>query len=76
MKLYGTDKRELMTVSRVERSGNQLMIKAKVFGTMPLTAVLTPAEVRQGLKLLRLRGILFLLTMPFRRSATADKEKA
>ena len=76
MKLFGADKRELMTVSRVERSGNQLVIKAKVFGTMPLTAILTPAEVRAGLKLLRLRGILFLLTMPFRRSTPAGKEKA
>jgi hypothetical protein len=76
MKLYGADRRELMTVSRVERNGNQLVIKAKVFGTMPLTAILTPAEVREGLKLLRLRGILFLLTMPFRRSTPTQKEKA
>jgi hypothetical protein len=75
MKLYGADKRELMTVSRVERNGNQLVIKAKVFGTMPLTAILTPVEVREGLKLLGLRGIVFLLTMPFRRSLTG-KEKA
>jgi hypothetical protein len=75
MKLYGADKRELMTVSRIERNGNQLVIKAKVFGTMPLTAILTPAEVRAGMRLLRLRGILFLLTMPFRMSAPAQKEK-
>jgi hypothetical protein len=74
MKLYGADKRELMTVSRVERNGNQLVIKAKVFGTMPLTAILTPAEVREGLKLLGLRGIVFLLTMAFRRSP-AQMEK-
>jgi hypothetical protein len=74
MKLFGADKRELMTVSRVERNGNQLVIKAKVFGTMPLTAVLTPTEVREGLKLLGLRGIVFLLTMPFRRSSPAQKE--
>jgi len=76
MKLYGTDKRELMAVSRVERNGNQLVIKAKVFGTMPLTAILTPAEVREGLKLLGLRGIVFLLTMPFRRATLTEKEKA
>jgi hypothetical protein len=69
MKLYGTDKRELMTVNGISRDGNQLVIKAKVFGTMPLTATLTPADVREGLKLLKLRGILFLLTMPFRRSS-------
>jgi len=76
MKLYGADKRELMTVSRVERNGNQLVIKAKVFGTMPLTAILTPAEVRAGLKLLGLRGIVFLLTMPFRRTTPTLEEKA
>ena len=69
MKLYGSDKRELMTVSRIEREGNQLVIRGKVFGTMPMTATLTPAEARAGLKLLGLSGILFMLTMPFRRSA-------
>ncbi len=68
MKLYGPDRRELMTVNRIERSGNQLVIKAKVFGTMPMTASLTPADVREGLKLLGLRGIFFVLTMPFRGS--------
>ena len=74
MKLYGADKRELMTVSRVERNGDQLIIKAKVFGTMPLTAILTPAEVRKGLKLLGLRGIVFLLTMAFRRSPNQEEK--
>jgi hypothetical protein len=71
MKLYGPDKRELMTISRIERDGSRLVIKGKVFGTMPMTANLTPAEVREGLKLLGLRGILFVLTMPFRRSGSA-----
>ena len=68
MKLYGKDRRELMTVSRIERDGDDLLIKAKVFGTMPMTASLTPADVREGLKLLGWRGMLFVLTMPFRGS--------
>jgi hypothetical protein len=76
VKLYGTDKRELMTVSRIERDGSQLVIKAKVFGTMPMTAILTPADVREGLRLLRWSGILFLLTMPFRRSRPQNKGAA
>ena len=76
MKLYGPDQRELMTVSRIERSGNQLVIRAKVFGTMPMTATLSPAEVRAGLKLLGLPGILFMLTMPFRRSASKNSKEA
>jgi hypothetical protein len=75
MKLYGRDRRELMTVNRIERDGNNLVIRAKVFGTMPMTADLTPADVREGLKLLRLGGILFLLSMPFRRS-TGQREEA
>jgi hypothetical protein len=72
MKLYGADRRELMTVSRIERDGSRLVIRAKVFGTMPMTASLTPADVREGLKLLGLRGILFVLTMPFRRSGSSQ----
>jgi len=76
MKLYGTDQRELMTISRIERTGNQLVIRAKVFGTMPMTATLTPADVRAGLRLLGLPGILFMLTMPFRRSRPRNKEGA
>ena len=76
MKLYGIDKRELMTISRIERDGNQLVIKAKIFGTMPMTATLTPAEVREGLRLLGLPGVLFLLTMPFRRSVPRREEGA
>jgi hypothetical protein len=67
MKLYGTDKRELMTVSAIEREGNELLIKAKVFGTMPMSVRLSPGDVREGLKLLGLSGMLFLLTMLFRR---------
>jgi hypothetical protein len=50
------------------------VIKGKVFGAMPMTATLTPENVREGLKLLQLRGILFLLTMPFRRSRAQQKE--
>jgi hypothetical protein len=75
MRLYGSDNRELLTVSGIEREGNQLLIRGKVFGTMPMTAVLTPAEVRAGLRLLGLPGILFLMTMPFRRSTGKRKEQ-
>jgi hypothetical protein len=76
MKLYGADKRELLAVSRIERDGDHLVIRAKVFGTMPVTATLTPAEVRAGLRLLRWRGVLFLLTMPFRRSKPQRGERS
>ncbi len=67
MKLVGPDKSELMAVSALERDGQDLVIKGKVFGTMPMTARLTPAEARAAFKLLDLRTILFLLTLPLRR---------
>ena len=67
MTLYSADKSELMQVSAIERDGSDLLIKGKVFGTMPMTARLTPAEARQGLKLLRLRTLFFLVSMLFRK---------
>jgi hypothetical protein len=67
MILYSGDKSELMQVSAIERDGSDLLIKGKVFGTMPMTARLTPDQARQGLKLLRLRLVLFLISMLFRK---------
>jgi len=68
MKLYGGDRRELMSITRIEREGNQLLVQGKVFGAVPVTALVTPAEVRSGLRLLGWSGVLFLMTMPFRKS--------
>ena len=67
MTLYSADKSELMQVNAIEREGSDLLIKGKVFGTMPMTARLTPTEARQGLKLVRLRLVFFLISMLFRR---------
>ena len=66
MTLYSTDQTELMQINALERSGNELLIKGKVFGTMPMTARLTPAEARKGMKLLSFRLLLFLLTLLLR----------
>jgi hypothetical protein len=68
MKLYGSDNQELMRVTSLARDGNSLLIKGKIFGTMPLTAKLEPAEVRAALKLMGFRMLLFLLTMIFRKT--------
>ena len=67
MKLQSTDGSELMTVSALERDGDSLLIKGKVFGAMPMNARLNPAAARAALKLLTPRLVLFLLTLPFRR---------
>jgi hypothetical protein len=67
MKIYGGDGKEMMTVSSLEREGSTLVIKGKIFGTMPLSARLPPEEARKLLGMLNFRMVLFLLTLPFRR---------
>jgi len=66
MKIYSADKSELMDVSTIERKGNDLVLKGKVFGTMPMAATLTPEQARAAFKLLSVSLILFLITLPFR----------
>jgi hypothetical protein len=65
--LHSTDGSELLTVNSLTRDGNSLLIKGKVFGAMPMNALLKPEAARAALKLLTPRLILFLLTLPFRR---------
>jgi hypothetical protein len=67
MKIFGQDNSELMQVTSLEREGDQLVMKGKVFGSMPMTAKLTPQEARNALKLLNFRLIVFLATFLFRR---------
>jgi hypothetical protein len=67
MKLYGPDDSELMEISSLERQGSTLVLKGKVFGSMPITAKLTPREARNAFKLLNFRLVAFLLTFPFRK---------
>ena len=67
MKLQSSDGSELMTVSALERDGDSLLIKGKVFGAMPMNARLNPEAARAALRLLTPRLIFFLLTLPFRR---------
>jgi hypothetical protein len=66
MKFVGADDSELIMVTALDRDGDKLVIKGKVFGAMPITARLSPAEARKGLKLLNFRLVLFLLTLLLR----------
>lgn len=67
MRLYGPDGGELMQITALERDGNRLVLKGKVFGSMPISARLTPQEARHGLRLLNGRLVAFLLTFLFRK---------
>jgi hypothetical protein len=59
--------KELMAIRKLERQGNTLVIRGKIFGAMPMVAKLTPREARAALKLIDFKTFLFLLTMLFRR---------
>lgn len=67
MVLYSADDTKLLEIDSFERRNDVLLVKGKVFGTMPITARLTPAQTRKGLAMLGPRLIWFLLTLPFRR---------
>ena len=76
MRLFGVANEEIMAVSSIERDGNSLLIKGKSLGTMPLTARLDPEQARAGLKLMGLKLLAFLLTLPFRRSRKRARDAA
>lgn len=75
MKVFGSDNSELMNVSKIERNGDELVLKGKIFGAMPMTAKLRPEEARAALKLLNFKTILFLITLLFRPRVGKVKSK-
>lgn len=71
MKILSSDRSELMEVTSIEVRNGAVFVRGKVFGSMPMNALLTPQEARKGLKLLTLRTFFFLITLPFRRQQAA-----
>ncbi len=67
MQLMSQDDTVLMEIENLERQGNDLVIKGKVFGTMPIAAKLSPSECRNAFKMLGLRLLFFVISLPFRR---------
>jgi hypothetical protein len=68
LKIFGADNKEMIAISAIERDGRELVLRGKIFGTMPMTARIRPEEVRSALKLLNWRTALFLLSLPWRRA--------
>jgi len=67
VKIYAVDDRELMDISEVVPQGNALLLRGRIFGSMPVTAKLKPGEMRAALKLLTIRKVAFLVSLFFRR---------
>jgi len=51
MHMYDDTDSEIMAVSSIKTEGNDLVIKGKSFGSMPMVARLTPDQARVGMKL-------------------------
>jgi hypothetical protein len=75
-KIFDANKSELMAISELERDGNELVIRGKIYGAMPMSARVRPEEVRHLLQLLTPKIIWFVLTMPFRKATVAAKPKS
>jgi hypothetical protein len=67
MKLYTSEHTDLMEVQAIEPTAEGLVIDGQIMGAMPMKALLTPAELRRGLRFLTPRLVFACLGMLFRR---------
>lgn len=66
-RIMDANDKELMAIRKIERDGDALVVRGKIFGAMPMVAKLTPSEARAALKLLDVKTILFIISMLFRK---------
>jgi hypothetical protein len=55
------DGTEVMELDAVERVAGNFVLKTRVMGAMPMTIVLTPKNVREGIRLLNWRLMPFAI---------------
>ena len=67
MIIYGANRDKLMEIEEFTRDGNTLRFRGKIMGAMPITAVVTPDQVRRLIKSLGFKLLLFAVSMLFRR---------
>ncbi|GLJ00731.1 hypothetical protein [Sphingobium sp. BS19] len=65
--IYAPDKSNLMEIATLEAKDGNLVIKGKIMGSMPMTAVVRPEEARKVVSLLNWKLVLFLLGFLFRK---------
>ena len=58
MKLVSTDGSDLLVVSAIRQAGDDLLIEGTIMGAMPLKAILTPDQLRAGLRFAN-RGVIW-----------------
>ena len=65
MKLYMQENAELMDVKRLKIEDGNLIVVGTIMGAMPTEAILTPAELRSGFKLLSFPILMAVIRMLF-----------
>jgi hypothetical protein len=68
MKFFTPDGGELIEIITVATEGDNVAIRGKIMGAMPMKAILTPDQLRQGFKFLTPQLVFTLIAMLFRRS--------
>jgi hypothetical protein len=66
--LYGPADEDLLTIRTIERSGEDLVVKGRAYGTMPIEVTLRPDQARRLVKMMRFSFLPFLFALLFRRS--------
>lgn len=74
--LRGPADEELLKVDSLDRVGDELVIKGRSFGSMPMEARLDASSARAGLRLLGPGKLAFLLSLPFRGRGAAPAQPA
>jgi hypothetical protein len=67
MIIYGSDHAPLMEVESFYKEGGTLRFDGKIMGAMPVTAVVTPSQMRKLVFSLGIKMILFSITLFFRK---------
>jgi hypothetical protein len=65
MKIFSPDNNVLMEIVSVTPHSKGILIEGKIMGTMPMKAVLKPAELRAGFRLFSFKLIWTLFIMLF-----------
>lgn len=66
MQVRNTDGSVLMTIDKLSRDGQNLVVDGVLMDSMPVRCVVTPSDARRALPLLSLSTIWLLLTILFR----------
>lgn len=66
MKMQTPEGSELIEVVDVQLHESGVIVSGQIMGAMPMRAILKPSQLRSGLKFLRPRVLLRLISMLFR----------